>query len=100
MNYRKLASVFNPLFRNKYLFTAAIFIVWVTFFDRDNIVDRIQNMHELEKIRKENAYYNQQIIEDQKSLKHLEDKDFLEKFAREEHHMKRDNEDIFIVVEE
>ncbi len=77
----------------------ALFVVWLAFFDRDNLLDRYHAMKELNKLKVEKEGYNQQIIDDKESIKKLDNPEYLEKYAREEHKMKKDNEDIFIVEE-
>lgn len=47
------------------------------------------------------AYYDAQLIETKVSLTELTtDDEALERFAREQHYMKRENEDVFVFVEE
>ena len=47
------------------------------------------------------AYYEDQLIETKISLTELTtDDEALERFAREQHYMKRENEDVFVFVEE
>ena len=49
------------------------------------------------KLENANEYYKKQIDEDQNIIDNLNDPDSLEKYAREEYKMKRENEDIFII---
>ena len=42
-------------------------------------------------------YYIKEIVKDQKDTKILKDSSELEKFAREEYFMKRDDEEIYII---
>lgn len=52
-------------------------------------------------MEKQKEYYIEKIATDSRKLKELRtDRENLEKFAREQYYMKRDNEDIFIVVDE
>ncbi|MCF8374149.1 MAG: septum formation initiator family protein [Bacteroidales bacterium] len=95
----KIFRIIAPITKNKYLLTLFIFLVWLSFFDRDNWIDRYQGMNDLETIEAEKKMYEHQIIQDKESLEKLKDPEYLEKFAREEHHMKKDNEDLFIIEE-
>ncbi len=52
---------------------------------------------EIDKLENANEYYKKQIDSDQKVIDNLNHPDSLEKYAREEYKMKRENEDIFIV---
>ena len=90
-----------PFLRNKYVLTIVLFVVWVAFFDQNNLVDRFSNIKKLNQLKKEKEYYEKKIVEDQQRLKELKsDNDDLEKFARETYYMKKDNEDVYVVIEE
>ena len=50
-------------------------------------------------LEKEKDYYQKKIEEDNRKIKELlRSPDNLEKFAREQYLMKKDNEDIFVIV--
>ncbi|OFX21334.1 MAG: hypothetical protein A2041_07100 [Bacteroidetes bacterium GWA2_31_9b] len=90
-----------PYFKNKYILTLFIFILWLTFFDRSNLVDRVKEMRNLRQFEKDRVYYIERIETDSKRLKQLKTNNKnLEKFAREQYFMKKDNEEIFVIIEE
>lgn len=71
------------------------------FFDQNDIITQVKLKSELYKINKEKNYYQEQILETQEDLENLlNDNNKLEKFAREKYLMKKDNEDIFVIVVE
>lgn len=86
--------------KNKYLLTIAGFAIWMLFFDdRDLYITCIKQRHELNDLRKSKQYYESRIADTQKELDQLKVNAFtIEKYAREKYLMKRDNEDLFIVV--
>ena len=87
------------LFRNKYFVTAFLFFLWVSFFDENNLVERFQNMREMHKLKEEKEYYHEKIREDAARLNELKtNDDNLEKFAREQYLMKKEDEDVFVIV--
>jgi len=88
--------------RNKYLLTGTAFIVWMLFFDnQDLITTHIRQRQELERLEASRAYYTTETGTIREELKQLqEDPSLLEKYAREKYRMKRDNEDLFIVKDE
>jgi len=99
MTSKHFWSVTFPILRNKFVITILIFTVWILFFDQNNLIDRFSSMKKLKSLEKEKIYYKNKIEEDQRRIKELtSDKDDLEKFAREKYLMKRDNEDIFVVI--
>ncbi|MCA1756762.1 MAG: septum formation initiator family protein [Bacteroidales bacterium] len=90
-----------PVLRNRYLLTTIIFIVWLLFFDNNNLVERYRDMAALKQLKRDREYFSNRIEEDTRKLNELKTSDEnLEKFAREEYLMKKENEDIFIVVPE
>ncbi len=51
-------------------------------------------------MKKEKVHYEQGIIQYKNDLKNLQtDKNNLEKYAREQYLMKKDNEDVFLIVD-
>lgn len=94
----------NKFFRtlkNKYVLTLLIFFLWLLLFDQNNLVERRKLNREYEQLLQEKEYYLKKIEEDRKRIQELKtDDENLEKFAREQYLMKKDNEDLFIIVEE
>ncbi|MDD4747890.1 MAG: septum formation initiator family protein [Salinivirgaceae bacterium] len=86
---------------NRYGLTVIVFLVWMIFFDSNNLIDRINTMKELEKLETDIQYYKHRIETDSRNLNELRTNTVvLEKFAREQYFMKTDDEDIFIIVKE
>ncbi|MBX7181012.1 MAG: septum formation initiator family protein [Bacteroidia bacterium] len=86
---------------NKYLICFLIFLVWMTFFDRNNFIYQHENRTQLQVMEQERQYYEDQIKENEKELQELlTNKETLEKFAREKYLMKKDNEEIFVILKE
>ncbi len=77
------------------------FLVWLTFFDRNNFNAQLRLGRILSEKRAQKEYYQAEITRDSTSLEELmTDTLSLEKFAREKYLMKRDDEDIFLIVKE
>lgn len=99
----KIKKIFAKVkdFSSKYMLWVVIgvFIVWVTFFDSFNLVDRFQKMNKLHDLHETEKYYEEQIKEDSTRLNELmSGKEELEKFAREQYYMKEKDEDVFLVI--
>ena len=91
----------KPIVNNKYLLTGIFFVVWVIFFDQNNLIDRYKLVREVDQLQKNRVYYIERIKSDSARLNELRTSpENLEKFAREQYLMKRDNEEIFVIVEE
>lgn len=75
-------------------------LIWMTIFDSNNMIDLYKVRHEINSLEEKKAYYQSEIINLRKTEKELfSNKNNLEKFAREKYMMKKDNEDLFIIVE-
>ncbi|HXU28485.1 MAG TPA: septum formation initiator family protein [Bacteroidia bacterium] len=93
--FKKIFSVVT----NKYLLTMVGLVVWLTFFDRNDIFTQYDLRQQVLKLEKERNYYLQEIIANNQAIEELHtNQKSLEKFARETYLMKRDNEDIFVIV--
>lgn len=92
---------FSPYFRNFYLVTGVSFLVWMTFLDSNDLISRVRMNSRLNALEDEKEYYLEMIKEVEKDRTELmTNKELLEKFAREKYLMKRENEDVFVIVEE
>jgi cell division protein DivIC len=84
--------------RNKYVLTIVVFLVWLTFFDRYDLVDMMNNASTIREMKTEKEYYRTKITEDSTRIKELTtNNENLEKYAREQYLMKKADEEIFIV---
>jgi cell division protein FtsB len=87
------------IFRNKYILTIIIFIIWVALLDSNNLITRYKEMIELHKLKIDREYYIKRIEEDKQKLHELKtDNRNLEKFAREQYRMKKPDEDLYIIL--
>lgn len=86
---------------NKYLIVLVGFIIWIMFFDGNNLMQHRKNLAELEQLESQVEFYKQKIEADKRKLYELQTNDEnLEKFAREQFLMKKADEDIFVIIEE
>lgn len=83
---------------NRYILTLAAFVVWMLFFDRNNFFEQRERKNELDELNRKISFYEGEIAEGKKALRALQnDPATLEKFAREQYFMRRDNEDVFVM---
>lgn len=86
------------IFKNKYTVSLLVFIVWIVFFDRNDVITQMGRKKELLKLESSAAFYESEIANTKKDLLNLNNKPaILEKFAREKYYLKRPNEDVFLV---
>ena len=89
------------LVKNKFLIVSLAFVVWMLFFDRNDLTSQLHYKKQKANLEKQKDFYNKEIAEIEKNLEELSsDPVKLEKFAREKYLMKKENEDLFIIVEE
>ena len=73
------------------------FIIWMVFFDSNSTLVHLELNEQINDLKKETEYFKNEIKKDNKELSKIQSDSGLEKYAREELFMKRDNEDIFII---
>ena len=98
MNFKELRN--KPIFKfltNKYIIIIGVFIVWMFFFDENSLINHLEFDKEIDKLKSETEYYKSEIQKDSSLVKQLQNKKELEKFAREKYHMKKENEDIYLI---
>jgi cell division protein FtsB len=89
------------LFRNKYFLSVAAFVVWMLFFDKNDIIAQYEFKSQVNKLQEEKNFYVKEIETVKKDLNELNTNlNTAEKFAREKYFMKKDNEDVFVIVKE
>lgn len=95
INFRKWA----PVIKNKYVITSVIFLVWLLFFDRNDIFSQYSYRNQLKKLEADKAYYVKEIEKNKVDMQQLmSDPEHLEKYARERYLMKKDDEEIFLIL--
>ncbi|MBC7758682.1 MAG: septum formation initiator family protein [Phormidesmis sp. FL-bin-119] len=89
------------ILKNKYLIAGIAFITWMLFFDRNDLMSQYDYRQQLNKLEAEKDFYTTETEKTVKDLTELTtDRAKLEKFAREKYLMKKENEDVFVVVKE
>jgi cell division protein FtsB len=90
-----------PFLKNKYVLITLCLTVWVCFFDENDLSTLVKLKQEVAQLEGEKKYYVAEIAAMTYELKELTTNPrTLEKFAREKYLMKRDNEEIFVIVEQ
>lgn len=96
---KKVISILLKVLKNKFIVTILVFIIWITFFDRNDVISKYNSYVQLQELKKEKLFYIESISKDKNRIHLLKtDVKNLEKYAREEYLMKQDNEDLFIII--
>lgn len=83
---------------NKYVIATLIFAALIVFIDQYNVFEQGRSYRKLRKVKKEVEYYDGEIEKSRQELNELKtDTAALEKVAREQHLMKRDDEVIYVL---
>jgi hypothetical protein len=96
---KRLLDSIPAFLKNKYFITTVVFLVLMIFLDRNNLISQYKLRKELHGLREELRFYREQAAKDSIELNRLlSDSLELEKLGREKYMMKRDSEDIYIIV--
>ena len=93
---------FKKIKRNFYAAAGCIFLIWIFFFDMNDLISQLNNYVSYKKLEKTKSYYEEKIVQIEGDIKSLRtNPKKLEKFAREKYLMKKENEEVFLIeVEE
>ena len=78
--------------------TAAI-VVFTVFMVGRNALHAVNIKRQINVLTRERAYYSEKIEQDSALLERLRYDDFLEEYARENYHMQRRDEHVYIIRE-
>ena len=90
-------SKFFKLLSNLYILTSLVFLIWIFFIDSNSILVNLELKKEINELNERKSLLEKQIKIDKKIISNLKNPDSLEKYAREELFMKKDNEEIYII---
>ena len=94
----KFVKGIPSILKNKFLLTGLAFVVWMSFFDRNDISLQWQRISELQRLQSTEKVMQKQISDTRSELELLKtNPSTLEKYAREKYMMKKDNEDLYII---
>lgn len=87
--------------RNPYVLTVMIFFIWMTLFDSNSVIRQVKLQLKLANLEEQKVFLDKETARDIKfNSDVMGDKNELERFAREKYFMKRDCEDLYIIVVE
>lgn len=86
--------------KNKYVLSSLTFVLWMTFFDNNDVFRHIRHQRILNDLNREKRELVARISDVERQMNELKSKDLLEKFAREQYYFKRPNEEVFVIVAE
>ena len=98
-NFMKSMKLLRIL-KNKFVLASILFVGWMLFFDHNNLFLHLQYRAELNDLKERKQYYKDQIEKTKSDIDLIKTNPlWMEKVAREQYLMKRENEDVFLVRE-
>ncbi len=92
---------FRKYINNKYFYTGLAFVIWMVFFDQESFTDQLRLSQSLGNLDKQKEFYLEEIDKNNHAIDVLtNDTAQLETFAREKYYMKKDNEEVFVIINE
>ena len=85
---------------NKYFLTGVTFVVWSMFFDQNDWFTLREKQKELDNVKSSITFLNAEINQmtaERNTLTDSTDRRRLEKYARENYRMKKENEDVYVI---
>jgi cell division protein DivIC len=90
-------SKFFKFFSNIYILITTIFLIWIIFIDSNSLVVNMKLKSQINELENKIKHLQDEINQDQKLISNLKNLDSLEKYGREKHFMKKQNEEIYII---
>ena len=90
-------SKFFKLFSNIYILITTVFLIWILFLDSNSVVVNIKLKSQINDLENKINQLQKEIEIDKKLIATLKNLDSLEKYGREKHFMKKQNEEIYII---
>ena len=91
-------KLLDRIIRFKYVITAAVFALWMLFFDGNSARFIYKQFNELKDLKVQEEFLAKEMVEMKKQKEELfSDENKLEKYAREQYFFKKDNEDVFVI---
>jgi cell division protein FtsB len=88
------------LVKNKYTLSTVVFLLWLTFFNEIDLIYIFQSRREVTALRTEVQRMKDDNARATEALHDLTTNTYsLEKFARENYYMKRENEEVYVLKE-
>lgn len=94
-----MLKILKKIFLNRYVITLLAFAVWMIFFDTNSLKRQSLLNSRISEINAMKTFYTVEIEKNNTAIYELETNlEAIEKYAREKYLMKRDSEDVFIIV--
>jgi len=83
--------------RNRYVLVSLFFLIWMLFLDNYSYTEQRIVQADIDELETQIRYYQTQIAHDTAQMNRFRNMDYLEKYARETYHVKRPNEEVYLI---
>ncbi|MCK0110078.1 septum formation initiator family protein [Flavobacteriaceae bacterium S0825] len=97
VNFLNKNKRFLKPFKNVVFVISLVFAIWMLFFDSNSWFIHNELNNDIKALENEREYYKNEIKKDKKEIKKLSNDKGVEKYGREKYHMKKENEEIYII---
>jgi cell division protein DivIC len=98
--FRKINPKILAIASNRFILTALAAFIWMLFFDRYDFFSQLKMSSEISLLEQDIEFYQKELeLVNEERLIFKENREEIERFAREQYLMKKENEDLFLVVE-
>lgn len=87
------------IFTNFYFLASLLFLCWMIFIDSNNLINQFKLSRKLSELEDRKEYYlerKEKIKAEREEL--MGNPELMEKFAREKYLMKKESEDLYVIV--
>lgn len=96
-----MARKIPKIFKNFYVVSLLVFIVWILFLDGNDLITQYDRRQRLEELEQEKVYFEQEIKKVEREQEALSsDSQAIERFAREKFFLKKPKEDVYVIEEQ
>jgi cell division protein FtsB len=97
VNFLNKNKRFLKPFKNVVFVISLLFAIWMLFFDSNSWFIHNELNNDIKALENEREYYKKEIEKDKKEIKKLSSDKGVEKYGREKYHMKKENEEIYLI---
>ena len=98
-NVIKIIKLLLMKLKSPFILIGLLFVLWMVFFDSNSFLNHNSLSNDINQLQKDKQHYIKEIKKDSILLNELSSPEGLEKYAREKYHMKKENEEIFLIIE-
>jgi len=98
-NIIKIIKLLLLKLKSPFILIGLLFVLWMLLFDSNSYLNHNRLSNDINQLQKDKQHYKKEIKKDSIALEELSSPEGLEKYAREKYHMKKENEEIFLIIE-